>query len=239
MAAANLRAGGLEDEAVAHERSAAALRKGAAPESAGGRLDACAGFVARAEKRVEGAKAAVQTAEAALAEARAAQERLEDVLAERRRRLGDLRAELAAAPAAQTAPPDTSLLGDVQALLTLMEGGACQFGAGSEPVLAAMQRLHAAIGVAAPAPVPELGASLESPVPLEPSTLLAPLSPQAAAAANAEDPDEDDAMRELDSAESGDDAALVAAARRLRQTRSARFGLVKALKTGKDRDRRR
>ena len=172
-AAAHLRAGGLEDEATAHEKSAAALRKEAAPESAGGRLDACAGFVARAEKRVEGAKAAVQTAETALAEARATQERLEDELAEGRRRLGELRAELAAVPAAQhTAPPDTSLLGDVHTLLTLMEGGACQFGTGSEPVLVAMQRLHAAIGGAVPVPAPELGAPLEPPAPWE---LFAPV----------------------------------------------------------------
>mmetsp|Transcript_72367 Transcript_72367/g.182559 ORF Transcript_72367/g.182559 Transcript_72367/m.182559 type:complete len:120 (+) Transcript_72367:977-1336(+) len=50
-----------------------------------------------------------------------------------------------------------------------------------------------------------------------------------------QDPDEDLAMKELESAESGDEEALVAAARRLRHSRSTRLGLVKTRKPGKDR----
>ena len=247
-AAASLRAAGLEEEAAAHEKSAAALRKAAVSEPAGGRLDACAGFVARAEKRVEAARSAVQAAEAALEEARAAQRRLEDELAEGRDRLDKLRAELFAAPgglpeATPSVNPAGGFVEDVKGLLTLMEGGACQFGVGSGTVLETMRRLHTAMEAFAPAPTPDVSG------PLEPSVPAAAVSGSAALNAgegkDEEEEDEDAAMKDLQSAESGDEEAIVAAARRLRQSKSSKLGLVTKLKPekdkvkDKDRDKRR
>ena len=113
-------------------------------------------------------------------------------------------------------------------MLILLENGTCQFGTGAEPVLATMQRLHQAVGVVAPPPEPSLDLALETPLQ---GAVAADSDEDLAAETGVDrgadaDEDLDAAMAELDSAESGDDEALMRAAKRLRQSRSKRLGLV-------------
>ena len=221
-AAESLREAGLETEAAGHAKAAAALRKAAAPESAGGRLDACARFVVRAERCVAGAKEAVAAAEAAFHEARATQQRLEEELADGRRRLDELRVALSEpAPSLATVPgPSAGFVSDVQALLQGLENGGWASAATPppEPVLAAMRRLHMAVAESAPLPAPRLDA------PLEPDTsrALAPDAPDAAATVVPDGSDGDAAMGELTDVDSDDEAALAGIALRLKRARHRR-----------------
>jgi hypothetical protein len=219
-AAEVLRAAGLEDEAAGLDKPAATLEKESAPERPGGRLDACAGFVARAEKRMEGAKAAVMAAEIALKDAHAQQARLQEELAEGKRLMEELRADLlASTPAASPAAAATAdLMGDLKALLQGLENGgwACT-AAPPESVLVAMARLHSAVAAAAPMPVPELDKPLEQ----DPCHDRAAMNAAATAPMPEDTSDEEDAvMEELEGADS--DEALVAIARRLQSVKRAR-----------------
>ena len=85
-----LRQAGLEAEANALKKPAARLAKDARGVKPGARLDACAAFVERAERRLAAARADVEAAEAALVAAQARVSELNAELAEGRRRLDDL-----------------------------------------------------------------------------------------------------------------------------------------------------
>ena len=112
-AAAKLRTSGLEARASALEEEAAQLRKRAetAPPP-GRRLDSLEAFVKRAEVRATNAEKEVKDAEAVAEKAREALKALEDELAEGRAKLVQLRADLAAAPVAETAVPEDSQMAD-------------------------------------------------------------------------------------------------------------------------------
>ena len=103
-AAARLSSDGLTERAEELTKEAAALRKKAGPPPPPGqRLDSLEGFLRRAEARAAKAVEGVATAEAALAEAKRASEAQNQEVDEGRKKLAELRAELAAAPATAAA----------------------------------------------------------------------------------------------------------------------------------------
>jgi hypothetical protein len=217
-AAEVLRAAGFEDEAAVLDKPAADLVKLGAAEKPGSRLDACASFVTRAEKRVEGATVVLVAAELALEDARAQQVRLKEELAEGKRRLEELRADLSATTPAVSAAPlaEGPLVGDVKALLAVLESGSWAAAASlPESMLDAMRRLHAAVEVVAPLPPPRLDAALEPRAAVDAAAHHVPDT-----SSEGFGDDEDAVMGELDAAET--DEALADIARRLKRARRQR-----------------
>lgn len=225
-AAEVLRAAGLHDEAETMGGPAAQHLKEASSAKPGARLDSCAAFVARAERRVAAAEAEVEAAAEKLEATRARAAELTDELAEGRRRLAELRAGLH-----EEAARD-DLLGDVRTLLDAFEGLPVpgHVGAGPQPpegVLEAMRVLRQR--VAPPADGRTSEERLNSA--LEPRSALAAAPTAARAAAIAPElmdasgvsdgglTEEDDLMNELDDVDASNDAALLEVARRLKRAR--------------------
>ena len=236
-AAATLREAGLTSEADALGKPAAQLQKAVAEPKPGARLDACAAFVERASKRLTAAQEEVAAAEEALAAARDRVASLEQELSEGRHRLEELRVA-ADQPTGGDFWAEMALKGDVLKLLDALESSPVPGSPGTGPalpeaVLGAMTALRDRLR--APPDGRSLDERLGDALELEQRP---PGEGQAGGFIEADEHDDlasamlgesgatemDEAMAELDSAESGDEAALVQAAKRLRRT--SRFKLL-------------
>lgn len=188
----------------------------------GARLDSCAAYVARAERRSQAAAEAVHAAERALAEAQARQAELDEELAAGQTRLEDLRAELAAgaeeAEEESAASKPGELLRCTKQLLERLETGRFATTVDMPPeLLAAMQAVHAVVSATEPTPRPTLDSALEP----EGPTATAGGRRKAETMENGADSSrmEDEMMTELAGIDEEDDMALLEMARRLKRAR--------------------
>jgi len=192
-------------------------KEGVGQDKPGARLDSCAAYVARAERRAAAAADAVQAAETALEEARARQAELDAELAEGRARLESLRtgfSPLNAGAEGETATDSQQLLQCTRVLLQRLESGSFAATANVPPeVLDAMRAVHAAVSTVEPAPRPSLDTALE---PEAVGDVASSPAPAVAAAEEATAADAPMTSADVDalSRSNEDDAAFGAAMRR-------------------------